>query len=200
MRAQGDYVGAIAALKEAVRWEADSGAFVLAEYLRACHEGGRPEEGAAVAERMAEATGIRVREWRDLFPCYAQMWKMGARGYAYVYFADYADRFPEDAVNLNYMAWLLATATPDGLDHARMDEWPKAAVRWAEHVLESSDEPPAGVWQVLAAARANAGDFSGAVRAAEKARDVAKEKADDALAAQIEKQIMSYRMGLAWRE
>ena len=200
LRAQGDYVGAIAALKEAVRWEADSGAFVLAEYLRACHEGGRPEEGAAVAERMAEATGIRVREWRDLFPCYAQMWKMGARGYAYVYFADYADRFPEDAVNLNYMAWLLATATPDGLDHARMDEWPKAAVRWAEHVLESSDEPPAGVWQVLAAARANAGDFSGAVRAAEKARDVAKEKADDALAAQIEKQIMSYRMGLAWRE
>ncbi|NCA83235.1 MAG: hypothetical protein EOM72_10910 [Opitutae bacterium] len=200
LRAQGDLGGAIAALKEAVRWEADSGAFVLAEYLRACHEGGRPEEGAEAAERMAEATGIRVREWRDLFPCYAQMWKMGARGCAYVYFADYAARFPEDAVNLNYLAWLLATAPPDRLDHARMDEWPQAAVRWAEQALASSDAPPAGVWQVLAAARANAGDSSGAVRAAEQARDLAQEKGDKDVVAQLERQIMAYRMGLAWRE
>ena len=200
LRAQGDYDGAIQALKEAVRWEADPGAFVLAEYVRVCHEGGRPEEGAAVADIMAEATGIRVREWRDLFPCYAQMWKMGARGYAYVYFADYAARFPEDAVNLNYMAWLLATAAPDGLDHARKDEWPPAALRWAEHVRESCEKPQAGVWQVVAAARANAGDSTGAVAAAEQARDLAKAKGEDALVAEIEKQIMVYRMGLAWRE
>lgn len=200
LRAQGDLGGAIAALKEAVRWEADSGAFVLAEYLRACHEGGRPEEGAEAAERMAEATGIRVREWRDLFPCYAQMWKMGARGCAYVYFADYAARFPEDAVNLNYLAWLLATAPPDRLDHARMDEWPQAAVRWAEQALKAGGESQAGVWNVLAAARANAGDSAGAVRAAEQARDLAREKGDDALAAELEKRILTYRMGLAWRE
>ena len=200
LRAQGDGIGAIAALKEAVRWEADSGAFVLAECLRACHEGGRPQEGAEVAERMAAATGIRVREWRDLFPCYAEMWKMGARGCAYAYFADYAERFPEDAVNLNYMAWLLATAPPDGLDHARKDEWPQAAVRWADRAVAAGDGSVVGVWQVRAAARANAGDFSGAVRAAEQARDLAREKRDDGLAALIEKQIMSYRMGLAWRE
>lgn len=200
LRAQGDLGGALAALKEAVRWEADAGALVLAEYLRVCHEGGRPAEGAAVAERMAAATGIRVREWKDLFPCYAEMWKMGARGYAYAYFADYAARFPEDAVNLNYLAWLLATAPPDRLDHARMDEWPQAAVRWAEQALASSDAPPAGVWQVLAAARANAGDSSGAVRAAEQARDLAQEKGDKDVVAQLERQIMAYRMGLAWRE
>ena len=200
LRAQGDRTGAIAALKEAVRWEADSGAFVLAECLRACHEGGRPQEGAEVAERMAAATGIRVRGWRDLFPCYAEMWKMGARGLAYAYFADYAARFPEDAVNLNYLAWLLATAPPDGLDHARKDEWPQAAVRWADLAVAAGDGSVVGVWQVRAAARANAGDFSGAVRAAEQARDLAREKGDEALAAQIEKQIMSYRMGLAWRE
>ena len=197
---QGDFDGAMAAFKEAVRWESDSGAFVLAEYLRACHEGGRAEEGAETAKRMAVATGIRVREWRDLLPIYVQMWKMGARGYAYVYFVNYAERFPDDAVNLNYMAWLLATAPPDGLDHARMDEWPKAATKWAQQALESSSDTPAGVWQVLAAARANAGDSSGAVCAAEKARDLAEEQSDDALVEQIEKQILTYRMGLAWRE
>ena len=200
LRAQGDYAGAIAAFKEAVHWEKDDSAFVLAEYIRACHEGGRPEECAEAAERMAEATGIRVREWRDLYPCYAQMWKMGARGYAYVYFAEYAERFPKDAVNLNYMAWLLATAPPDGLDHARKSEWPQAAERWAELALESSGKPQAGVWQVAAAARANAGDSSGAVAAAEKARDLARAKGEGALVAEIEKQIMVYRMGLAWRE
>jgi tetratricopeptide (TPR) repeat protein len=198
--ARGNHEGAIAALKEAVHWEADSGAFVLAEYLRACHEGGRPEEGAEVAARLAEATGICVREWRNLFPCYAEIWKKGARGYAYVYFADYAQRHPEDGVILNYMAWLLATATPDRLEHARMGEWPQAAVRWAELALESDKETPAGVWQVLAAARANAGDSSGAVRAAEKARDMAREEEDEDLVAQLEKQIITFRMGLAWRE
>lgn len=198
--AQGDRDGALAALKEAVRWEADSGAFVLAEYLRVCHEAGRPEEGAEVAERVAAATGIRLREWRDLFPVYVQMWKAGARGYAYGYFADYAARFPEDAVNLNYLAWLLATAPPDGLDHARMDEWPRTAVRWAELALKAGDENQPGVWNVLAAARANAGDSSGAVQAAEKARDLAREKKDEVLAAEIEKRIATYRVGLAWRE
>lgn len=200
LRARGDFTGAIAALKEAVFWENDDGALVLADYLRACYDGGRPEEGAETAARLSAATGVSVRGWRDLFPFYAQMWKSGARGYAYGYFAEYAERFPEDAVNLNYMAWLLATASPDGLDHARKDEWPAAAVRWAEQSLAASEDPPVGVWNVLAAARANAGDSTGAVVAAEKARDLALQKKNKALAAEIEKRIATYRMGLAWRE
>ncbi len=198
--ARGDHAGAIAALKEAVRWEPDPAALVVADYLRACHEAGRPEEGAEAAERLAAAGDVRVRAWRDLFPFYAEMWKRGARGYAYGYLAEYAKRFPGEAVNLNYMAWLLATAMPDGLAHARMEEWPQAAVRWAELALASGDPSLPGVWDVLAAARANAGDSTGAVRAAEKARDLAKEKKDDALATDIEKRILKYRMGLAWRE
>lgn len=200
LRAVGDYPGAIAALAEAVRWEPDPGALVVAEFLRACHEGGHPEEGAAAAERMAQATGIRVREWRDLFPCYVEIWKMGARGHAYGYFADFAARFPENGIELNYMAWLLATAEPDGLDHARKEEWPQAALNWANRALELSKEPPAGVWHVLAAARANAGDFSGAVRAAETALDLARKQKEDLLAEMLEKQILGYRMGLSWRE
>ena len=200
LRAKGDYAGAIAAFKEAVQWEQDDSAFVLAEYLRACYEGGRPEEGAETAARLSAAAGVRVNEWRDLFPFYAQAWKGGARGYAYAYFAEYAERFPEDAVNLNYMAWLLATATPDGLDHARMDEWAAAAVRWAELAREKGAEDQIGVWNVLAAARANAGDSSGAVAAAEQALKLAREKKQDDVAVETEKRIATYRMGLAWRE
>ena len=198
--ARGDHAGAIAAFKEAVRWEKDPGAFVLGEYLRACHEGGRPEDGAETAERLAAATGVRVREWKDLLPIYVQIWKMGARGYAYAFFAEFAERVPDDAVNLNYVAWLLATAPPDGLDHARMDEWPAAAVRWAERAMEEGDGTRAGVWNVLAAARANAGDFSGAVQAAEKARELALAINDEDLATALDKRILNYRMGLAWRE
>ena len=198
--ARGDREGALAALKEAVRWEADSGAFVLAEYLRVCHEAGRPEEGTEVAERMAAATGVRVREWRDLFPFYAQMWKAGARGQAYGYFADYAARFPEDAVRLCHLAWMLATAPPDGLDHARMEEWPQAALRWAGLALAAGDGERADAWNALAAARANAGDSSGAVRAAEKALELAREKKEESVAEEIEKRMATYRLGLAWRE
>ena len=200
LRAQGDYPGAIAALKEAVRWEPDPAAFVVAEFLRACHEGGRPEEGAEAAERMAAATGIRVRAWKDLFPCYVETWKMGARGYALGYFDSYAARHPDNVVELNYMAWLLATAEPDGLDHAHKDEWPALALRWAEQALAAGDGRTVGVWQTLAAAQANAGHFSTAVHTAEQARAWVREQRDAAVAVALEKQIMSYRMGLPWRE
>jgi len=198
--ARGDYAGAIAALGEAVRWENDDTAFGLAEHLRACLEAGRPEDGAGTAERLARATGIGVREWRDLFPFYAQAWKNGARGYAYAFFAEYAERHPDDAVNLNYMARLLATAVPDGLDHARQAEWPAAALRWVERAMQADPRPPLGVWETLAAARAATGDSTGAVQAAEKARDLAREEGDERLAAEIGQRIATYRMGLTWQE
>lgn len=198
--ARRDFAGAIAALGEAVRWENDDTAFGLAEHLRAGLEAGCPKDGTETAGRLARATGIRVREWRDLFPFYAQAWKNGARGYAYAFFAEYADRFPDDAVNLNYMARLLATAIPDGLDHARREEWPLAALRWVERAMQVDSEPPLGVWETLAAALAATGDSTGAVQAAEKAREMAREEGDEELAAEIGKRIATYRMGLTWQE
>ena len=166
-------------------------AYAMANYAR--------EVGAKIV--MAGATGIYIREWCDLLPCYVEMWKMGARGYAYVYFADYAARFPEDADALHKMAWLLATAKPSGLTYARMAEWPQAAVRWAEGAAMQPDNRLAVETQdALGAARAYAGDFSGAGRAAEKARDLARDKGEDAVAAQIDKRILTYRTGLPWRE
>ena len=195
-----DYPAAIAALREAVRWEPDPGSFTVAEYLRACHEADRPEEAGAAAVAMAKATGIDVREWKDLLPCYVEFWKTGARGYAYRFFEAYAERFPDDSMPLSFLAWLLATAEPDGRDHARQEEWPQTALHWAEQALDQTQNPPANMWLTLAAARANAGHFSEAVPAAEKARELAKDNGDNALLEVIEKQIMNYRLGLAWRE
>ena len=198
--ARGDVADACAALGEAVRWETDDSAFGLPEHLRACLEAGRPEAGAETAERLARATGIRVREWRELFPFFAQAWKNGARGYAYAYFVEYADRYPDDAVNLNYMARLLATAIPDGLDHVRKEEWQPAALRWVERAMQADPHPPLGVWETLAAARAATGDSTGAVQAAEKAREMAREEGDEELADDIGRRIATYRMGLTWQE
>ena len=195
-----DYPAAIAALREAVRWEPDPGAFTIAEYLRACHEAGHPEEASAAAAAMAKATGVDVREWRDLLPCYVELWKTGARGYAYRFFTAYTERFPDDSMPLSFLAWLLATAEPDGHDHARQEEWPQTALHWAEQALDQTQNPPASMWLTLATARANAGHFSEAVPAAEKARKLAKDNGDNALLEVIEKQIMNYRLGLAWRE
>ena len=198
--AQRDYPAAIAALQEACQWEPDPQGFAVVEFIRACHEGGQPTRAAAAVTRMAAAGGLRVHEWKDLLPFHTEIWKTGARGYAYRFFADFAERFPDDSIPLAYLAWLLATAAPDGLDHAHHDEWPQTARRWAEQALEKTPDPTTEIWLTVAAARANAGHFSDAVPAAEKALAMANENRDTELAEVIAKQIMNYRLGLAWRE
>ncbi len=200
MQARGDLDGAIGAFKEAVELEEDPTAFVMAEYLRACHEAGRTNEAAGVAERMTKAVGAPRRTWGDLFPCYAQIWRDGARGYAYGYFLEYAKRYPKDAVAFNNMAWLLSTAKPAGLGHARMEEWPAKAVEWAERAVKLDGGKAAKAWDTLGAARANAGDFAGAIEAASRGAALAREGGGLELAAQIESRLSAYRAGVPWRE
>ncbi len=200
LRESGDYVEAIAALKEAVKMETDPAAFVVAELLRACHEAGRPEEGANAAARLKTAKGMDIREWRDLLPRYLQFWLEGGRGLAFGYFAEYARRYPGDGMALNNMAWLLATVEPDGLNHARMTEWPATALAWAEQALELDGEGQAGVWDTLAAARANAGDFDGAGVAVERAIALAKGSGDWTLLSKLPARREAYRAATPWRE
>ena len=200
LRAQGDYAGAILALKEAVALEPDPAAFIVAEFLRTCHEAGRPEAGAAAAARLEAAKRLKIRAWPDLLPRYLQFWLEGGRGLANGYFAEYARRHPADGQALNNMAWLLATAEPDGLNHAGMEEWPATAVAWAERALELGGQDMPGVWDTLAAARANAGDFAGAVAAAEKAAGLAKRAGEWTLAAKVQVRLDGYRSGAPWRE
>ena len=201
MQARGDLDGAIGAFKEAMALELEPDAFVVAEYLRASHEAGRTNELADVAERMTKAAGAPRRTWEDLFPCYAQIWRDGARGYAYGYFSEFARRRPDDAVALNNMAWLLATAKPMEIAHAREEEWPARALEWAERVVKLDEgEGAATAWDTLGAARANAGDFSGAIEAATRGAKLAREGGGSGLALQIESRLSGYRTGLPWRE
>lgn len=200
LRERGDFDGAIAALGEAVKLDADPASFTVAEFLRTCHEAGRPEVGAAAAARLQAAKGIAIREWRDLLPRYLQFWQEGGRGLAFVFFEECARRFPNDGLALNNMAWLLATAEPDGLRHERMAEWPATALVWAERALAQGGSDMPGAWDTLAAARANAGDFAGAVAAVERARELAKQAGEWTLDVQLQARLAEYRAGRPWRE
>lgn len=202
MQARGDLVGAIAAFREALALEQEPAAFVVAEYLRACQEAGRFDDDAkTIAERMTKATGEDRSTWKSLFPCYAQIWRDGARGYAYGYFLEYAKRYPDDAVALNNMAWLLAAAEPVAIGHAREEEWPAKALEWANRAVSlDAGKGAAMAWDTLGAARANAGDFAGAIEAASKAAILARKGGGVELAAQIETRLAGYRAGKPWRE
>lgn len=200
LRARGDFDGAIAALGAAVKLDADPASFVVAEFLRTCHEAGRPEVGVAAAARLRAAKGIEIREWRDLLPRYLQFWQEGGRGLAFGYFEEYARRHPDDGLALNNMAWLLATAEPDGLRHERMAEWPAQALAWAERALAQGGADLPGAWDTLAAARANAGDFAGAVAAVERARELARQNGQWTLKSKLQARLSEYRADKPWRE
>ena len=200
LRAAGDYDGALAALEQVVARERDPAAFVVAEFLRTCFEAGRPEAGTAAAARLQAATGMEIRAWRDLLPRYLQFWQEGGRGLAYEYFAEYVRRCPDDGLALNNMAWVVATAEPDGLNHARQDEWPATALAWAERARELGGAQIAGVWDTLAAARANTGDFAGAVAAATQAKALAQQAGEWILASEIQERLDAYGTGRPWRE
>ena len=202
MQARGDLAGAIGAFKEALALDEDPNAFVVAEYLRASHEADAfDEEAQAVARRMTEAAGEPRMTWADLFPCYAQIWRDGARGYAYGYFLEFARREPTNAVAFNNMAWLLATAKPTKINHHREEEWPAKALEWAEKAANSEEgKQAATAWDTLSAARANAGDFAGAIEAALRGARLARRDGAKELAAEIEKRLAEYRLGKPWRE
>lgn len=200
LRAAGDYTGAIDALTKAVELQPDPAAFVVAELLRTCFEADRPEAGAVAREQLKAATGLEIREWRDLLPRYLQFWHQGGRGLAFEFFSEHARRHPEDGLALNNMAWLVATAEPDGLNHARQDEWPATALAWAERARELGGAELSGVWDTLAAARANTGDFEGAIDAATQAIERAHQAGEWVLANEIQKRLDGYRAGQPWRE
>ena len=98
------------------------------------------------------------------------------------------------------MAWVVATAEPDGLNHARQDEWPATALAWAERARELGGAQIAGVWDTLAAARANTGDFAGAVAAATQAKALAQQAGEWILASEIQERLDAYGTGRPWRE
>ena len=182
------------------KWDERTRGNFLTEMLTAYWAVGRESEAAEIAEELDSICGGEAGSTEKMLGRLLSRWQQGARGYAYICFREHAKRLPQDSVALNNMAWLVATAKPDGLDHAGMDEWPGEALGWAEQALESSGGKVPGVWDTLAAARANAGDFTGAVVAAERALALAAEAGDSMLATKVQARMETYRAGAPWRE
>ena len=86
------------------------------------------------------------------------------------------------------------------IGHAREQEWPAKAVEWAERAVELDGGKAATALDTLGAARANAGDFAGAIQAATRALSLARKGGGHELAAQIESRLSAYRQQRAWRE
>ena len=181
------------------QWDDRTRSNFLSELMLAYWAAGKDAEAAAVAGGLNPSGGGTVPV-QEMLGRFLSRWQQGARGYAYACFLDYARRRPDDGMALNNMAWLLATAKPDGLIHARMEQWPAAALEWAEQARKSGGELVPGVWDTLAAARANAGDFAGALEAVDRALALAAEAGDSALAGNLQARRDVYRAGRPWRE
>ena len=101
---------------------------------------------------------------------------------------------PEDRVALNNLAWILATSSNASMrDGAR-------AVTLAVKAVQASDGRDPNFVRTLAAARAEAGQFTEAVAIAEAAKALATTQNKPELASRLEGEITLYRARLALRE
>ena len=101
---------------------------------------------------------------------------------------------PKQWEAMNNVAWLLAMA-PDGAEHAG------EALDWAERAVRAAPESDlASVWNTLAASRANAGDFPGAIEAAEKALELARASGDHTLAERVRSRMKLFERKQPYRE
>ena len=181
------------------QWDGRTRNLFLAEMQWAFWAAGRDPEAVRMAREMNAGAG-QAEVSKEILERLISRWQQGGRGYAFTGFRQYAERRPDDGLALNNLAWLVATAEPDGLQHAHQDEWPALALAWAERARELGGDELPGVWDTVAAARANTGDFKGAVAAALKARDLARRLGACDLAAEIQARLDGYRAERPWRE
>lgn len=181
------------------KWDQRTRINYLTEMLCAYWTDGQEVAAAALAADL-NADEKRSITKEEMLGRFLTRWQQGARGYAFGCFEDYAKWKPNDGMGLNNMAWLVATAKSDGLHHAHMDEWSATALAWAERALELSDKTIPGVWDTLAVAQANVGDFAGAISAAERALALAKDSGDWVLATKVQGRLDGYHAGTPWRE
>ncbi len=101
---------------------------------------------------------------------------------------------PDDSLALNNLAWMLATSSDNSIrDGTR-------ALRLAQQAVQISDAKDPNFLRTLAAARAEAGQFSEALATAEEAMAMAAAQNKPELAANLEKDIALYRARVALRE
>lgn len=101
---------------------------------------------------------------------------------------------PNDGNALNNLAWVLATLPDDSIRDG------KRAVRLAEQAASLPGGNSPIVLRTLAAAYAEAGDFSKAIETAQRALDVANTQRDPSLPATLRHEIELYRANTRYRE
>ena len=101
---------------------------------------------------------------------------------------------PKQWEAMNDLAWLLATA-PDGSSHA------EEALQWAGRALAAAPVAKrAEIWDTLSVARANAGDFEGAIQAAEQALELGTTADPSGWRTRVNARMKDYRRGKPWRQ
>ena len=180
-------------------WDDRTRNLFLEEMQLAYWTAGRDDEAMRVTRELHGGFGPPDIS-KEILERLIARWQQGGRGYAFIGFRQFAERRPDDGLALNNMAWLLATSAPDDLRHARMEEWPATARAWAERALALGGDDVPGAWDTLAAARANAGDFPGAIAAVERARELARRSGDWTLDGKLQARLAEYRAGQPWRE
>ena len=159
----------------------------------ACFEAGRGPEGLRLARDLTRFDGKGLAGMEDLLPFYVQKWNGGEKHRALAYFKKVIARNAENPLVLNNFAWLLAVDADQTAD-------PQLALDCAEKAMALGGAANPSVWDTLAVARANAGDFPGARAAADHAVELARAAGDAELAARIEARRAGYRQGRPWRE
>lgn len=163
------------------------------DYLQACFDAGKEQEGLKWAMARARFDVRAIRRMEDLLPFYMDKWNRGEKHRALVFFRKIIARNGSDPLAMNNFAWLLA------VDPGRTAE-PRLALDCAERAMALGGDASPGVLDTLAVARANAGDFPGALRAAEQALALAEAAGDPGLAAAISRRLEGFRRGQAWRD
>ncbi len=158
------------------------------ELIRAHFEAGDVDAARQQAARLEDWPGAPIKIPSDLFPYYHQVWRDGARPYAWGFFRRLAEMEPENAVVLNNMAWLAATDPQAPADSA------KAAVSLAQQAVDLDGGNDPAILNTLAVALACAGDFEGAVAAGERAHALAEQQDKPELTKRIRRRVEQFRL------
>ena len=143
---------------------------------------------------LQEALRIRPRDGGARYSLGNVYFRQGRRADALDQYRIAAQQDPKQWEAMNDLAWLLATA-PDGSSHA------EEALQWAGRALAAAPAAKrAEIWDTLSVARANAGDFEGALQAAEKALELGTTADPSGWRTRVDQRMKDYRRGKPWRQ
>ncbi|MCK6456793.1 MAG: tetratricopeptide repeat protein [Phycisphaerae bacterium] len=180
---------AVAPLREAVRLSPDN-VHALGPLARLQMARGETDEALRVLERLSiiDPQGIAPRLYRHRLLVQQARYAEAVQNLEEALAAGAGGPLIQ-----NSLAWVLATCPKDGVRNGAR------AVELARDAVAADPDNPVFV-DTLAAALAERGEWTEAIRQADRARQSAAADGEDALAAEIGKRIDAYRAGRPWRE